>query len=247
MEEKLISYCTTCCNRLWQLALTLPDNLKSLKENEELILVNYGSTDNLNRYIQSSKLCLEFIENKKLIYAEVLDVKTYHCSKAKNIAHRLGNGNFLVNLDADNFNFEINDKIQKYKDKKCLIYFGNGGDTCGRIAIEKNGFYGIGGYDESFMPMGFQDIDLILRACELGFGLEFFKEQINSINLKNSKAEKMINTGLVSWEECNRTNTLISEENRRNKQFVVNKNGWGNANLIKFKRKYRIKTNYHKL
>lgn len=232
MEEILISYCTTCCNRLWQLALTLPHNLKALKEKEELILINYGSTDGLTRYIESSKLCLEFIENKKLIYAEVLDVKTYHCSKAKNIAHRLGNGNFLVNLDADNFNFEINDKIQKHKDKKCLIHFGNAGDSCGRIAIEKNGFYGIGGYDESFMPMGFQDIDLILRACELGFGLEFFSEPINSKNLENTKEEKMINTGLINWDKCNDINAAISDKNIKNKQFVVNKNGWGNANLI---------------
>jgi hypothetical protein len=29
----LISYCKTCCNRLWQLALTLEDNLKNLKKN----------------------------------------------------------------------------------------------------------------------------------------------------------------------------------------------------------------------
>ena len=232
MEEKLISYCTTCCNRLWQLALTLPDNLKELKEDEELILVNYGSTDNLTRYIESSKLCLEFIENKKLIYAEVLDVKTYHSSKAKNIAHRLGNGKFLVNLDADNFNFEINNKIQKHKNKKCLISFFDqeNWDTCGKIAIEKNGFYAIGGHDESFMPMGFQDIDLILRGREIG--LEFLNEPIDPKYLKNSIAEKMINTGLVSWEECNEINISISNENIKNKQFVANKNGWGYANLI---------------
>ena len=232
MKKKFISYCTTCCNRLWQLALSLPGNLKRLKENEELILVNYGSTDNLTRYIQSSKLCLEFIENKKLIYAEVLNVKLYHSSKAKNIAHRLGNGKFLVNLDADNFNIGINNKIQKHKDKKCLIYFGVDQvcDTCGRIAIVKNGFYEIGGYDESFMPMGFQDIDLILRAD--GHGLEFFEKPIYSQNLKNSTEEKMINTGLVNWHECDKINREISEKNIKNKQFVVNKSGWGDANLI---------------
>ena len=234
MEEKLISYCTTCCNRLWQLASTLPDNLKELKEDEELILVNYGSTYNLTSYIESSKLCLEFIENKKLIYAEVLDIKAYHSSKAKNIAHRLGNGNFLVNLDADNFNFEINDRIQKHKNKKFIMSFCDqkNWDTVGKIAIEKNDFYAIGGYDESFMPMGFQDVDLIFRGREIG--LEYLIEPINSNPLKNTIEEKMINTGFLSWEECNKINASISEDNIKNKQFVVNKNGWGNANLILF-------------
>lgn len=230
--KKFISYCTTCCNRLWQLALTLPKNLKNLKENEELILVNYGSTDSLTRYIQSSRLCLKSIENKKLIYAEVLDVKNYHSSKAKNIAHILGNGDFLVNLDADNFNSGMHKRILKHKNKNCLIYFAveKYWNSYGRIAIKKDSFYKLGGYDESFMPMGFQDIDLIVRATE--YGLEYFSEPIFSLNLENTKEEKMINTGLEDWHECDKINRKISDENIKNKIYTVNKNGWGHANII---------------
>ena len=55
----LISYCTTCSNRLWQLALTLPENLENLKDDEEIIIVNYGSKDDLNKYIARLLLTLK--------------------------------------------------------------------------------------------------------------------------------------------------------------------------------------------
>ena len=61
----LISYCTTCSNRLWQLALTLPENLENLKDDEEIIIVNYGSKDDLNKYIQASTLCQTKIKENK--------------------------------------------------------------------------------------------------------------------------------------------------------------------------------------
>ena len=234
MKKKFISYCTTCCNRLWQLALSLPGNLKRLKENEELILVNYGSTDNLTRYIQSSKLCLEFIENKKLIYAEVLNVKTYHSSKAKNIAHRLGNGKFLVNLDADNFNIGINNEFQKHKYKNVIVHLWskvawNG--TFGKIAISKNNFYRLGGYDESLLPMGFQDIDLLNRANAMD--IKKMERPLTNKFIFNSVEEKIKFTGRSDWHECNHANYLKSNENIKNNKLIANKeSGWGDANLI---------------
>jgi len=230
--NKLISYCTTSCNRLWQIALTLPNNLRRLEDNEELILLNYGSTDNLKRYIESSTLCQKFIKNKKLIYAEVLGIEKYHSSKAKNIAHRLGSGKFLVNLDADNTNLDMKEKIIKHKNKKCLIYFAveQAWDTYGRIAIEKNSFYEIGGYDESFMPMGFQDVDLVLRSHY--YGIEYISEPLFTNNVSNSREEKMINTGISDWEDCDKKNREISRNNIKNKNYIVNKDGWGRANLI---------------
>lgn len=240
--KKLISYCTTCCNRLWQLALTLPNNLRRLEDDEELILLDYGSTDNLKRYIESSNLCKKFIKEKKLIYAETIGIDKYHSSKAKNIAHRLGNGKFLVNLDADNTNIEMKERILKHKNKKCLIYFAveQVWDTYGRIAIEKNSFYEIGGYDESFMPMGFQDVDLVLRSHY--YGVEYISEPLFTKNIENSREEKMINTGINNWEECDRKNREISTSNIKNKKFVVNFNGWGTANIIlNLKQKIELK------
>ena len=240
--DKLISYCTTCCNRLWQIALTLPNNLKRLNDDEELILLNYGSNDNLKRYIENSKICQKYIKNKKLIYAETLEEKKFHSSKAKNIAHRLGTGKFLVNLDADNTNKEMKKIILKHKNKKCLIYFAveYAWDTYGRIGIEKNSFYNLGGYDESFMPMGFQDIDLILRSNN--YGIKYISEPIYTKNISNTREEKMKNTISNNWEECDKINREISNKNIKNKKFVANLNGWGQENLIiNFEKKINLK------
>ena len=42
-----VSFCSTCKNRLWQLAHTLPDNLAAIAADSysEMVLVNYNSED----------------------------------------------------------------------------------------------------------------------------------------------------------------------------------------------------------
>lgn len=257
--KKLISYCTTCCNRLWQLALTLPKNLKNLSDDEELVLVNYGSQDNLNRYIESSDLCKKFIIQKKLIYANVLNIDFYHSCKAKNLAHRLANGKYLVNLDGDNFNFDIKKNILKNKDKETLYHFASMFDnkynrfslnnnynksyqdgTFGKIALTKRNFYKLGGYDESFYPMGYQDWDLIIRSLEIN--LKYMCIPLKFLTILNTKEEKIKNIEKKDYNFCNESNAKISEENIKNKIYVVNtKNGWGEAEIIlNFKEKIKL-------
>lgn len=256
--NKLISYCTTCCNRLWQLALTLPKNLRNLSDCEELILVNYGSKDNLNCYIKSSKLCREFIKQKKLIYADVLNVKYYHSSKAKNLAHRLANGKFLVNLDGDNFNYDIKKNILKYNDTKSIYHFASMNNknydpyskhldysksfkdgSFGKIALTKKNFYKLGGYDESFYPMGYQDWDLINRASEIN--LKYICISLKFPNILNSKKDKIKNIEYKDYDFCNHKNAEISNNNIKNKKLSVNENGWGKADIIlNFKEKKEL-------
>src|ERR1700739_4368869 len=103
LSEIRVSYCTTCHGRLWQVALTLFDNLRRLREDEELVLVDYGSRERVGRFVGSSPVCQKAIEAGRLVYART-EAKHYHCPKAKNLAHRLGRGELLVNLDADNSN-----------------------------------------------------------------------------------------------------------------------------------------------
>lgn len=225
-----ISYCTTCHNRLWQLALTLKNNLLNLRRNEELVLVNYGSKDGLNRYIENNDLCHKYILENKLKYIEVLNVDKYDCSKAKNIAHRFANGQMLVNLDADNFNTRIRNVVLNTNNhNKLLIHLWANSDyngTYGKICISKNNFFKLGGYDESFLPIAYQDGDLIERAKRLN--IPYLLKPISAKIIENNIKEKSENTGFSDWWECFYKNKEKSENNISNNKIVANKDtGWG--------------------
>lgn len=233
MSKINLSYCTTCCNRLWQLALTLQDNLENLNKNEELILVNYGSTDNLTRYIESNYLCKKLMDDNRFKYIDVLGVKNYDCSKAKNIAHRFASGKFLINLDADNTNYLINKKVLNTNNRdEVLIHLWNSiknsFSTFGKICIPKDIFYKLGGYDESFLPMAYQDQDIMNRARAMN--IKVVENPILIGVIKNTEEEKINQTGFKSWKKCLKANKEKSKLNISNNKLIANKDtGWGYA------------------
>src|SRR5580692_8106533 len=166
-----VSYCVTCHGRLWQLALTLFDNLDHLRDDEEIVLLDYGSPDGLSRFVESSVRCQEAIRRGQLVYAHT-EADTHHCSKAKNLAHRLGRGDLLVNLDADNSNAGMRAVIDEWfvDDRNDVVLHMDDGTAgaFGRICLSRYWFYTLGGYDEAFLPSGYQDRDLLKRAAASG-------------------------------------------------------------------------------
>jgi hypothetical protein len=232
-----VSYCTTCHGRLWQIALTLPDNLRRLGDDEELVLLDYGSPDGLVRFVASSDVCLRAIEAGRLIYAHT-SAKHYHCPKAKNLAHRLGRGSFLVNLDADNSNRGMRRAISRsfsFDDDAILqMDEGPAGDplrgTFGRIGVPRYWFHRLGGYDEQFAPIGHQDQDLIWRAK--GLGLKHVRARTGGPPpIRNSMVEKASHTGQRSWHAMWRANEKASRRNLKEGRLVANAQGWGSAEV----------------
>jgi glycosyltransferase involved in cell wall biosynthesis len=164
-----ISFCTTCRNRLWQLRETLPKNLDSLDGRQEIVLVDYGSTDGLSDWIWIN--FKSYIDAKKLVFFEVKNEVRWNVARAKNLAHRLASGNYLFNLDADNF-IHPQDFIWIEKAIEmglhCHQWSGKWGDgSFGRIGISRELFLKIGGYDETLLPMGAQDVDILHRLVAL--------------------------------------------------------------------------------
>lgn len=109
-----LSYCTTCYNRLWQLAKTLPHNTQYLKSGEvELVIVAYNDDSvlpflqaNYADYLNDGRIrVIEHTEDK--IFS---DGSRWSCGYVKDIAHRAGLGDVLFNLDADNF---IDDELHQ--------------------------------------------------------------------------------------------------------------------------------------
>ena len=95
-----LTFCTTSRNRLWQLKHTLRANLSAIGSHQ-ISLVDYGSEDEINAWVWDN-FAAE-IRCGRLIYFSVENDVSWNCSKAKNLAHRIAQGDYLFNLDADNF------------------------------------------------------------------------------------------------------------------------------------------------
>lgn len=168
--KKAISFCQTCRNRLWQVKETLSSNLGALPDDCELVLVDYGSTDGLATWIWETYR--PFIQNGALKFFEVRNPVRWSAPRAKNLAHRLGGGEYLFNLDADNF--VSADEIQMIRGLEpigapCHQFSGSFRDgSFGRIGLSRALFFKLGGYDETMLPMGAQDFDLLRRLSALG-------------------------------------------------------------------------------
>ena len=160
-----ISFCVTCHNRLWQLKQTLHHNLQVLEEGLEIVLVDYHSTDGLSAWVWEN--FANQIERGRLVFFQVLNEVSWSAPIAKYLAHRLSNKDYLFYLDGDYF--IAGDDIRAIKcavaeRQPCHQWSGNIGDgSYGRIGLPRRLFAKLGGYDESLLPMGYQDADLLWR------------------------------------------------------------------------------------
>lgn len=225
-----LSFCITCMNRTNYLKKTLLKNLNDNKNSKvEFILVNFNSVDGLENYINNNNEIKKYLVTKQLKYFNCEKLKYWHSSIAKNIAHNYASGNILVNLDSDNFIGEnggdfIIDYFKQLGNNIILSQskeiFGSG--TAGRISISKNNFKKLGGYNESFFPMGYQDTDLIERAKKIN--LNHINISKNNDAIINNKKESLINCDTnidyITMENCNK---LISKINLENNEYVANK------------------------
>ncbi len=221
----LLSFCITNMNRTYQLKQTLKKNLednKLIKDKIEFIVVDFNSNDGCKEYILEN-----FEEELKSDYLKFYwtdELISWHSSIAKNTVHSLANGNYVTNLDCDNFVGELGaeflldiideDKIIHQSKKK----FGSG--TMGRITLSKENFLKLGGYDETMFPMAYQDSDLIIRAKMMGLIYENYN--IHNDAILNSKNESIKNTRFNNYRSMGKMNQLISNLNCSVKRIQVN-------------------------
>ena len=168
MENIKYSFCTTCMDRLEHLSKTIFNNLRTIEsyQNAELILVNYDSKrDDIDEFVD--KYLSFHITKGYLTYISVLNKERFYHSHAKNIAHINSFGNFLINVDADNFLTEKYVKLLDFffeKNKDSIIRGTGNTGGYGRIAISRENFIRLGGYNEKLIYYGGEDTDLIERA-----------------------------------------------------------------------------------
>ena len=232
VENVTLSFCITCKNRMWQIKQTLPQNLKdnsSMKGQVNFVLVDFGSTDGLEEWIVEN--FEQEIDEGYLKYYYTEELQDWHASIAKNTAHILSDSDILVNLDCDNYTgkdggkFVLDNMVKHGIYNAVLHQFSNeyGDGSYGRIALSKRLFMSIGGYDESFEPVGYQDRDLLIRLMIAGSDLFHLGDRKYNQAIANSKEECIENTSSkLSWQEMNRKNYLLSRENITSGKIVAN-------------------------
>lgn len=158
--------------RLHHLKQTFQVNLKIAAQypNCEFILLNYGSQDQMHEWCKENMM--KYIDKGIVKYFITKEPTYFSHSHAKNIAYKQATGDILVNLDADNYIVAgyikfISDVLAK---NECIIaappvdLFGNTG-CFGKIALKKEYFYNVGGYEEAIdYGWGWEDNHLLNRA-----------------------------------------------------------------------------------
>lgn len=236
-----ISLCTTCMNRFFHLRKTIIRNMEDNLDypSVEFVLINYNSQDGLHAWAE--KHLRKYMESGILSYYHTQEPKYFHASKAKNLAHKAAKGEIVVNVDGDNFtgkNFAYYVNYRFNKDGlNALLHFRKKPywGTEGRIALSKANFLALGGYDESLLPTGHEDHDLMNRAK--AYGLPYHNIEIENFlrYLSNTTKEKSMNfedenAYYYDYESGNRK---TSDDNIANNRLVANLQGWGDTPMYK--------------
>jgi hypothetical protein len=167
LSSPRITFCISCRDRLWQLKETLPFNLRRADGQHTFSLVDYGSSDGMAEWVWSN-FSAE-IRSGLLTFFEVRNEVSWSSPKSKNLAHRLAAGDYLFNLDADNW-IEAKDLEKIWAVAKTgrssHQFSGERSDgSYGRIGLARSQFYALGGYDEALLPIAVQDKDLLRRLA----------------------------------------------------------------------------------
>ena len=168
-----ISFCTVVMNRLHHLQETLPANMKMNSDYPrlEFVVLDYNSSDHVGEWLQ--RAMAEPLREGRLRYYRTDDPPHFDRAHSRNMAMRLASGEIVVNIDADNFAGEgfawYLDAIFR-KDRKIFSSMdvfdhelSAEKDIFGRIAMNKNDFESVSGFDECMHGYGFEDFDIIQR------------------------------------------------------------------------------------
>ena len=154
----------------------------------------------------------------------------HRMAHAKNVAHRMATGDFLVNLDADNIlTPEYLEWLQGVVNAgvPCIIFTHAWGGGGGRIGLPREAFLSLGGYDERFDDWGYDDNDLLERGRRVGLKAVKTPDALVRF-LRHEDALRGVN------QRASRSRAKkLSDAAIRRRQFVANSGRvWGEAPVI---------------
>ncbi len=173
MKRPVISFCTHCHRRLWQLREVFEANLDAIElAGQEWCLLDYRSDDGLEAFVMARMAGRRW--PRWFRYARLAGRVPYDMIRGKNLSAVMAHGALLFNLDADNqiSTREIARLIEEFSDPAVAAvhnYSGKPKDgTFGRIAIRSRLFFQLNGYAEDLVGAAHHDRDLLRRAAVLG-------------------------------------------------------------------------------
>ncbi len=201
-KQHKISICTVCMNRLFHLKETLIRNIKDNSDckNLEHVVLDYNSQDGLEDWVKEN--LFEYIENGRLVYYKTFEPVKFNMAHSKNMVTKLGSGNIICLVDADNFtglNYAnyINNIFQTQDDcfvttigKRKVV---NPLDVYGRVCFTKTDFALVNGFDEFMRDYGFDDVDFANRLELLGRRRIIIKDKHFLKAIKHSHSERIKN------------------------------------------------------
>ena len=138
---------------------TYANNL-DVGRDHEFILLAYGDES-------VTEFAKQFYGRNKFHYYYT-NAEWYHMSRAKNIAHRLGTGDFLFCLDADTYIYPpMIDAVLK-----CKGFISHPYARQVVFGMPRQAYYDAGGYDERINGWGSEDVVMAGRLKDLGYVCE---------------------------------------------------------------------------
>lgn len=199
-----ITICSQIKNRLHQFTHTLNHNLNKIYsyDNVNWNIVDINSSDGLEEFIRP------YISDK-IRYYKCIDTLNYSIPIAKNLSVRLSDGDYVFNLDIDNFLDSAIDSVisNNFTGIYCNV-FKKG--VFGRIGCSRSIFKEMRGYDESFDPAAYHEPDFINRCSLVNYRFTHIDCKAGAI--LNSKIDTVKNTNSdKTWEEMLIANKKISD------------------------------------
>lgn len=211
----ILSLCTWC--RDWPpLREALPANLATIAAHPwvEICVVDLGSKDDTVEWLRF------LAESYPQLRWASQHLDPLHFAAAYNRCHRLASGQILASVDADNvigprYCEFVRESIDA--DPLAIVHCWTGDwldGTCGRLALHRDLFDRIGGYDEALEPIGVQDIDLRDRA-RLAGGRIVLQQDPDVVGraIFTRLETKLQNLPGVSYTESNGRNAARSAAN----------------------------------
>jgi hypothetical protein len=217
------------------LEITLPKNLRDNDDMPgiEFVIVDYSSPDGLGEWLSHN--FQSELANGRLRYYRVNGFNQFCLAHAKNISHRLGCGEILCNLDADNFTGKGFSKylVDFFKQNPHSVLhsplWSNG--TCGRVALRKHDFEALGGYDERMIyGWGYEDTDFLVRAKLMGLSEAFIPTDSPFLTaLQHGNTERVRFYPTKDKQKSKEIHEALSVESIRSGSLVANPGAsWGN-------------------
>ncbi len=232
-HDMKVSFCTTSKNRKGYVEGTLGRNLSIAQDPEkyEFVLLDYNSDDGLEEYVHTRHK--KHIKSGLLSFYRTAEPVEFIHSHAKNCAHRLAKGDVVVNLDSDNIiNEAYLDNVVTIRPGELINTRGELNLT-GRIALFKDQFEMMGGYDEQMVyGWGWEDEDLIIRCQRYGFIIRTLLPEETGTRLIHSDYERTQHCKIKDKTKSWKAHRMMSRFNVHNGFYIANyDNTWGQCNL----------------